>query len=156
DPDRFPDTLEEMTQMSQRLDGFDGKGELVRIGFLPQTWQYYIPLFGGTLYDYKTQRVTLNTPENLAALTYIVETRKRLGLDRLLRFQSGLPSDSGASWPFINGLYGFTLDGEWRVEQIRRYAPDLQYNTIPIPPPKGGKSLASFSMVNYLIMPKGA
>jgi multiple sugar transport system substrate-binding protein len=156
DPDRFPETLEEMTALGEKLSRFDPSGTLTRVGFLPETLQYYIPIFGGNLYDRQTGRVTLNTPENLRALTYIVVTRKKLGLKRVLRFQSGLPTTSGAAWPFISGSYSMTVDGEWRVEQLRRYAPHLEYRTIPVPPPKGGKSLASYSSVNYLIIPVGA
>lgn len=155
-PDRFPETLEELDALGAKLNKFDSSGTLTRVGFLPQTLQYYIPAFGGTLYDAKTGRLTLNTPENLRALTFIVESRKKLGLPKVLRFQSGLPTDSGGSWPFISGSYGMTVDGEWRVEQLRRYAPNLEYRTAPMPPAKGGKSLASFSMVNYLVIPKGA
>jgi multiple sugar transport system substrate-binding protein len=156
DPDWFPATLEEMTAIGEKMNRFDSSGTLTRVGHLPQTLQYYIPIFGGNLYDYATKRLTLYTPENLRALTYIVDTRKKLGLDRVLRFQSGLPTDSGASWPFIGGYYSMIVDGEWRVEQLRRYAPQIEYRTVPVPPPRGGKSLASFSMVNYLVIPSGA
>ena len=156
DPDHLPATLEEMTAIGEKLNRFDRSGTLTRVGYLPQNLLYHIPLFGGKLYDEQTGRLTLNTPENLRALKYIVDVRKKLGLDRALRFISGLPTDSGAAWPFISGSYAMTLDGEWRVEQLRRYAPKLEYRTMPVPPPKGGKSLSSFSMVNYLIIPTGA
>jgi len=156
DPDRFPETLEEMTAIGEKMNTFDSTGSLTRVGYLPQTFQYHVPLFGGKLYDAQSGKVTLNTPENLRALQYIVDARSKLGLDKVLRFQSGLPTDSGAAWPFISGSYGMTMDGEWRVEQLRRYAPQLEYRTIPVPPPRGGKSLASFSMVNYLVIPKQA
>jgi multiple sugar transport system substrate-binding protein len=177
DPDRFPETLEEMTAIADKMNTYDSTGSLTRVGYLPQTFQYNVPLFGGNLYDAQTGKVTLNTPENLRALEYMVDVRTRLGLgkefgsgrvqdlddarrkqglENVLRFTSGLPTDSGAAWPFISGSYGMTLDGEWRVEQLRRYAPQLEYRTIPIPPPKGGKSLASFSMINYLVIPKQA
>ena len=156
DPDNFPATLEEMTAAGEKLNLFDSDKRLSRVGFLPQTLQYFIPLFGGSLYDAKSGRLTLNTPENLRALTYIVETRKKLRLDRVLNFLTGLPTDSGGAWPFISGSYGMTIDGEWRVEQLRRYAPKLEYRTVPVPPPTGGKPLTSFSMVNYLVIPKGA
>jgi len=178
DPDRFPATLEEMDRLGDRINEFGSGGDLTRAGFLPQTLQYFIPLFGGNLYDAATGRLTLNTPENVRALTFMVESRVRLGVETLRRrgnpvststvegrrealesvtkFQAGLPGDDGASWPFISGLYGMTIDGEWRVEQLRRYAPQLEYRTIPVPPAAGGKRLASFSMVNYLVMPKGA
>lgn len=156
DPDHFPATLEELVAAGDKLNRFDSAGKITRIGFLPQTFHHYVASFGGGFYDEKTQQVTLNTPENLRALEFLVETRRRLGLKEVIRFQSGLASDSGASWPFISGTYSVTLDGEWRVEQMRRYAPHLEYRTTPLPPPKGGKSLASFADINYLVIPTGA
>ncbi|MCW3053119.1 MAG: sugar transporter substrate-binding protein, partial [Chthonomonadales bacterium] len=137
DPDRFPTTLEELVAVGDKLNRFDSSGKITRLGFLPQTFSHYVASFGGGFYDENTHQVTLNTPENLRALEFLVETRKRLGLQEVIRFQSGLASDSGASWPFISGTYSVTLDGEWRVEQLRRYAPHLEYRTIPLPPPKG-------------------
>jgi len=156
DPDHFPTTLEELAAVGEKLNHFDKFGKITRLGFLPQTFSHYVASFGGGFYDEQTQQVTLNTPENLRALEFLVETRKRLGLQEVIRFQSGLASDSGASWPFISGTYSITLDGEWRVEQIRRYAHDLKYRTVPLPAPKGGKPLASFSDINYLVIPTGA
>ena len=156
DPDRFPTTLEELAAVGDRLNRFDKAGKITRLGFLPQTFRKYVASFGGGFYDEQTQQVTLNTPENLRALEFLVDARKRLGLQEVIRFESGLASGSGASWPFISGTYSITLDGEWRVEQMRRYAPDLEYRTVPLPPPKGGKSLASFADINYLIIPTGA
>jgi multiple sugar transport system substrate-binding protein len=156
DPNHFPETLEDLIAAGEKLHRFDASGNLTRLGFLPQTFQYYVAAFGGSFYDEKTKKVTLNTPENLRALEFMVETRRKLGLQKVLRFQSGLSSDTGASWPFINGGYSVTLDGEWRVEQMRQYAPKTEYNTAPLPPPAGGKPLASFSMINYMVIPKGA
>jgi multiple sugar transport system substrate-binding protein len=145
-----------MDALGAKLNKTDASGTLTRVGFVPQTLQYILPAFGGSLHDRKTGRLTLNTPENLRALKFIVDSRKRLGLDRVLRFQSGLPTDMGAAWPFIGGSYAMTIDGQWRVEQLRRYAPNLEYRTVPVPPAAGGKSLASFSMIDYLVMPRGA
>jgi multiple sugar transport system substrate-binding protein len=154
--ERFPQTLEELVTVGKKLHRFDPSGRIARLGFLPQIFQNYVAAFGGGFYDEKTGRLTLNTPENRRALEFLVETRKALGLENVLRFQSGLASDNGASWPFISGGYSVTLDGEWRVEQLRRYAPHLPYRTAPLPPPAGGKPLASFSMINYLVLPTGA
>jgi multiple sugar transport system substrate-binding protein len=156
DPDHFPTTLEELVTVGEKLHRFDASGKITRLGFLPQGFQNYVASFGGGFYDETSGKVTLNTPKNLLALEFIVESRRKLGLQNVIRFQSGLSSDSGASWPFIRGTYSVALDGEWRVEQMRRYAPQLEYRTIPLPPPVGGKPLASFSIINYLVIPKGA
>ena len=98
----------------------------------------------------------MNTPENLRCLTLIAECRKHLGFDKVVGFEAGLGSDDAASWSFAQGQYSISAEGEWRVEQLRKFAPELEYRTIPTPPPKGGKRKASFSMTNFLVMPKGA
>lgn len=156
DPDHFPKTLEELTADGRKLDQTDGAGRYTRLGFLPQVFTQYAPSFGGGFYDPRTGRVLLDTPQNLRALSYIVRTDESLGLDRVRRFNSGLKSQNGADWPFIDGSFSVALDGEWRVLQLAKYAPNLDYRVAPLPPPAGGKSLASFAMTDYLTIPAGA
>ena len=67
-----------------------------------------------------------------------------------------MKSQNGADWPFIDGSFSISLDGEWRVQQLAKYAPGLDYRVAPLPPPAGGKSLASFSVTNFLTIPAGA
>jgi multiple sugar transport system substrate-binding protein len=156
DPDAFPQTLEALVTLGGKLHRFDKAGNLTRLGFLPQGLTAYVAAFGGGFYSEQTDTVLLNTPENLRALTFLVEERKKLGLDNVLRFTSALTSTSGLDWPFISGAFSIALDGEWRVEQLRRFAPHLEYRTIPLPPPAGGRPHSSFSVTNFLTIPKAA
>ncbi len=157
DPDRFPTTLEELDAWGDKLHKFDKAGNLVRLGYLPSSWQQIAPLFRGGFYDWDRQEVTVNTPENSRALEYLVGRRKKLGFENVLRFNAGLNTDSFAGgWPFIGGAYSITIDGQWRVEQIGKYAPHLNYRTAPLPAPAGGRPGAGFSNGNFMIIPKGA
>ncbi len=156
DPAKFPATLEEVVEIGKRLDRFDKQGNPTRIGFLPQTLVNYVPSFGGWFYDDKQNQLTINTPQNLKALQFMVEERKRIGFDKAIRFLSGLTSSAGVDMPFIGGAYSIALDGEWRVEHFRRYAPNLDYHTVFLPPPKGGRPAASFSSTNFITIPAGA
>jgi multiple sugar transport system substrate-binding protein len=156
DPNHFPSTLEQLTADGYRLDKTNRSGQYTRLGFLPQTWTDFAPSFGGSFYDPATKQVLLGTPQNMRALNYIVKTRQRLGFNRVLRFNAGLKSQNGADWPFIDGSFSVDLDGEWRVKQLAEYAPHLDYRVAPLPPPRGGKSLASFSMLDFLTIPVGA
>lgn len=156
DPDHFPETLEELVEVGSKLHKIEPNGNITRMGFMPNGFQTFTPLFGGGFYDEATGELTLNTPENLRCLTFLAECRKRLGFDKVIGFEAGLSTDDGASWPFIKGNFSIIAEGEWRVEQLRQYGPQVEYRTIPTPPPKGGKQKASFSMTNFLVMPKGA
>lgn len=157
DPDHFPTTLEELTDVAARLTRREPSGSLTRLGFLPHDWAHTAPLFGGGFYDYATGRLTLDRPENLRALEWLVFLRRRVGFDDFIRFQAGLNTQSfGGGWPFIGEAYSICVDGQWRVEQIARYAPRLEYRTAPVPPPKGGVAGAGYSNGNFMVIPRAA
>ena len=156
DPDHFPQTLEGLTAAARRLDRVDGAGRFTRLGFLPQGFTDYAPSFGGGFYDAGSGQALLDTAPNRRALSYLVDTSRALGVDRVRRFNSGLKSENGADWPFIDGSFSVALDGEWRVQQLAEYAPGLDYRVAPLPPPAGGKPLASFSKTGFLTIPAGA
>ncbi|HEY3414914.1 MAG TPA: extracellular solute-binding protein [Armatimonadota bacterium] len=157
DPNRFPTTLEELDSAADRLNQFDKNGNLTRMGFLPSGLFGIARSFHGGFYDWNTGKVTLNTPGNVRALRYLVSRRKRLGYENVVRYEAGLDTRSFAGgWPFMNGGYSATIDGQWRVEQVRKYAPNLDYMTAPIPPPRGGIPMAGLGEGNFMIIPKGA
>jgi len=156
DPDEFPDTLEELFEVARKLERFDGR-ILSRMGFLPQRFYFNTTLFGEGFYDWNTGEVVIDTPANLRALEAFTAQRDRLGYDNVVRFQAGIDEGSFAGgWPFISGHYSITVDGQWRVEHIARYTPELEYRTAPVPPPEGGRENAGLSNGNFMIIPKGA
>ncbi len=156
DPDAFPTSLEDLFKVGARLDRFEG-ANLTRMGFMPQLFGFNVTLFGPGFYDETKQEVTVFTPENLRALTVFSAEQARLGFDNVARFQAGINQFSfAAGWPFIGGHYSICLDGQWRVEQIARYAPELEYRTAPMPPPAGGRTRAGFSNGNFMVIPVGA
>ena len=101
--------------------------------------------------------MTIDTPENVRALTFLTDCWREFGVDRILRFRSSLNTGGfSTEWPFISGQESIALDGQWRIEQLAKYAPQLEYGTAPLPPPRGGKQDGCFGGVNRLIIPKGA
>jgi len=156
DPDRFPQTLEELIAWGEKLHRFDRQGNLLRLGFMPEWLTMYAPVFGKGFYDDSSGSLTLETADNLRALTFLVECRRKLGFQNVVRFNSGLSTGFAAEWPFISGAYSITLDGQWRVEQLARYAPNLEYRTAPLPPAAGGRRQAGWSNGNLMIIPRGA
>jgi multiple sugar transport system substrate-binding protein len=156
DPSRLPDSLEELVAWGRRLDQKDASGNLTRLGFLPGWFAMYAPVFGGGFYDWQKQALTLSTPRNLECLSYLTETRKKLGLDVVTRFDSAQNSGFGVEWPFISGAFSITLDGQWRVEQLAKYAADLDYEVAPVPPPAGGRAAAGWSNGNFMVVPSSA
>ncbi len=158
DPDKFPKTLEELEEMGLKLNKYDSKGNLKRLGFLVSDIAYFTHYFGGGFDVLDDGTLKLNTPENLRALQNIVDYRKKIGFDNVVRFQAGLNDIEGAaSWAFMHGDLSVTYDGQWRVEELRKFKPDLEYRVYPIPPPKvGGTPLGGQVGGNYMIIPISA
>lgn len=157
DPDHFPETLEELVAVAKKLNRFDRRGNLTRIGFMPKDFRHFAPIFGGGFYDWERGEPTVKTDRNLAALEFLADQRAELGFDSVVRFESGLNTGGFAiEWPFISGAYSVLIDGQWRVEQVGKFAPDLEYRVAPIPPPKGGRKLSGWSNGNFMVIPKAA
>ncbi len=157
-PDRAPKTLEEMEDWGARLDRKAADGSLVRLGLLPAGLRDHAPAFGGGYADGR-----IDTPGNRAALEWETRQRRRVGFDRYLRFQIGLGLDSaggsgGGGWPFVVGRYALAVDGQWRVEEIAKYAPEMvhDYRTAPLPPRAQGPKGAGYAVATLLMLPTGS
>ena len=150
-------SLESLDAAGKRLDRFARDHRLERLGWMPAGVRMFAPLFGGSFYDETAGRLVIDTTANRKGLAYLVENRKRLGFDEVTRFNAGLDTtSSSAGWPFITGAYAITAAGQWYVKQIADYAPNLEYATAPVPPPKGGVPGAGASGGNFMIVPRGA
>ncbi|MBX3118304.1 MAG: ABC transporter substrate-binding protein [Fimbriimonadaceae bacterium] len=157
DPDNFPTTLEGLEGWGRKLTKRDKGGNITRLGLSLDYYQFTAYCFGGGFYDFKTRELLINTPENLAAMQWYANYFREYGFDAMQKFSSGLNtgSDTGG-WPFLSGAYAVTLDGQWRVEEIRKYAQDIPYRIIPVPPPKNGKELAGVVSGNFMVIPTSA
>lgn len=157
DPNNPPKTWEELMAIAEKMHRFDGKKNLKRLGFIPGGLARMAVLFGGGFYDWENEKVTIDTPQNRAALKAIVDSYRKLGYDNVTRFNAGLNTASFAGgWPFIGGAYTMTIDGQWRVEQLRKFAPKLDYKTFAVPPPAGGRKFGFVTEGNFMIVPKGS
>lgn len=157
DPDRFPTTMEELVKLGEKLNRFDSGGNLSRIGFLPKDFRHMAPLFGGGFFNWETGDLTIRTEPNLRALSFLTGERKKLGFANVVRFESGLNTGGfSVEWPFISGSYSILIDGQWRVEQVGKFAPNLEYRVAPIPPPAGGRKMSGWSNGNFMVIPKAA
>lgn len=156
DPNVFPDSLEALATLGNKLTKIEKNGTLTRLGFSPGNWINLAPLYNGGVFDWKNQKLTLNTSENVRALEFMVSEMKKVGFENNVRFTAGFGSDSGAQWSFLAGKQTIIVDGQWRVEQMGKVAPNFKYKIFPVPPPKGGTPLSGFTNGNQMIVPAGA
>ena len=157
DPDKPPKTFEELAALGEKLTKKDSKGNIIRLGFNVSDVLTQSIAWGGGFYDKKSNRLTMNTPQNITALTALVAQKKAVGFEQAQRFWSSQNTGSSTgAWPFIPGAVSITYDGQWRVDEIHRAKPNMDYRIWPLIPPAGGKPYAGLLGGNFMIIPTSA
>ncbi len=159
DPDKPPKTISELDAMAEKLTRFAKNDQIQRAGFIPADPISWSPSFGVSFYDPAKEELTIDSPQHLKVLKWCQSYREKYGLDNIIKFES--TQQSGVSgqldWPFIAGSYSIVLDGQWRVEQLARYAPQLDYKTAPLPREDSeGLENAGISNGNFMLIPSGS
>jgi multiple sugar transport system substrate-binding protein len=140
DPDSPPRTISELDEVSAKLIKYEtsGSGLLERAGFLanvPGWWNYFWPImFGGTLYDAKTDTATVASKEGIAAFEWLRASAAKVGVRAGTAFASGYGRNiHSAQDPFISSHMGMYVQGPWLANFIRAVRPDLDYGAAPVP-----------------------
>lgn len=158
DPNHPPQDWDELIEYSKRLTIAGDKGRYDRIGFAPNygnSWLYlYGWLNGGEFMSTDGTKCTLNDPKIVEGLQYMVDAydaiggyRKILGFEKSGGF--GVTQDT-----FIMGKVAMVINGNWSLDDIARYKPDLDFGVALPPAPKGKKPL-TWSGGFALVIPKG-
>jgi multiple sugar transport system substrate-binding protein len=138
DPDRPPQTLEELSALAERLTTRGAAGQITRLGMQLPDVPLVCTAHSGAFYDETRDLLTADSPANVRALTWYRDLADRQGGGvQVSAFQSSFESGSGqlqgASHPFFTGKMAMMVSGEWMPVWIERYAPDLDYGIAPFP-----------------------
>jgi ABC-type glycerol-3-phosphate transport system substrate-binding protein len=137
DPDRPPQTINELTQYSFALTKRDADGKITQLGFTTSPamlgwWHWVWPcFFDAQLWD--GQRFHLDTPEGRAAERWIAERRAAIGLADVIAFEASAGSIEGTQNPFVGEHLAMVFQGPWISNWVRAYAPELDYGVAPFP-----------------------
>lgn len=159
DPDRPPQTLQELKDYATRLTKKDAKGNITQLGMLLPGTTLLSWLSGGGFLDPKTGAITADTPQNIAAFQYYKDLVNAMGgRENVQAFGSGFGQGQGPNNPFFVGKVAMMISGEWIPSWIEKYAPKLEYGVAPIPydvnhPERKGTTLIA---VNQLAIPTDA
>jgi multiple sugar transport system substrate-binding protein len=159
DPRKLPESIPELFAWRDKLTRRDANGTLTRIGLAPFYLNVIIPLFGDDLYDPITDGISLHSEAMLGASQMLYRNNAYYGFDDIIRFLASVSVNNGggaSGWPFMSGQFSIALDGAWRVEQLARYAPDMEYVTGPMPSAATGGPMRGFGYSNFMVIPTGA
>jgi len=161
DPEKPPRSIAELEQFNEKLMKHRPDGRLEQAGFLPEEpgwwnsmWGYW---FGGNLWDGE-KKITINSPENIAAYKWIESYPRRFGADNLLAMRDGFGNFASPQNPFLSGRLAMELQGVWIYKYIKTYAaPDFEWGVASFPSsdPEKFKDVTIVE-ADVLVIPAGA
>lgn len=160
DPERPPQTIEELMEYSRRLTRRDPRtGALVQVGFLPQDpgwWPWSFPsYFGGDLVR-DGEIVYDKLPENVRSMEWVRSYTEAYGLADLRTFATGFGQFGSPQYPFFAGRVAICFQGVWLNNYMRQYAPGLDYGVAAWPATRPGEAPFANVEGDMLVIPRGA
>ncbi|MBM3496294.1 MAG: extracellular solute-binding protein [Armatimonadetes bacterium] len=139
DPDKPPRTWDELIDSAKRLTKLNADRSFERIGFIPNYGNSWLYLYSwqrrGEFMSPDGSRCTLDNPHSVAALEFMVEVYDALGgVTKVDAFASGFQAQELD--PFLTGKVAMKVDGNWVLQGIGRYRPDLDFAVAPAPVPR--------------------
>lgn len=131
DPEKPPETWDELREMAKQMTVWNGD-TLERAGFalndvgLYNTW---ILQAGGQMISDDMQTTAFNSPEGLAVLEF---WDTLLNEDKVYALGFAEKAAEGED-PFIGGNIAMKWDGPWAIENLAKYAEDLDYGVAALP-----------------------
>jgi multiple sugar transport system substrate-binding protein len=162
DPSHGPITVDQLRDISFKIDKINNRGTFDRIGFIPWKDQAFHVTwgmdFGAKFYDPKTCQVTPTEPAMEHALQFMYDWASKLTREKVDSFyatyqpENALPTQN----PFYSGNLAMTISGNWMITDLKEYAPKVDYGITYIPVAKAGDKPVTWSGGFALAMPTGA
>jgi ABC-type glycerol-3-phosphate transport system substrate-binding protein len=161
DPDKPPETWDELEDYALKLTTRNPDGSINRAGYIPGYWSPSGPaLFlnwplqmGAQFVSGDGRHATLATTAGIAALEWDGKLFERLGRDQLVLKRSSY--GQGNQHGFLRGNLSMIVNKSSFVQEIERYAPGLDYGVSFLPYPKGGRRAVVAGCV-WIGIPAGA
>ena len=156
DPERPPRTIAELDRAAAACTKLSPDGGFVRYGFRPNglvTWAY---VFGGRWYDPELDEITADDARNIETLRWMASYAGKYDVARIRNFESTFGGNSTPSGPFFVGKVAMMQTGEYMLEHIRRYAPELEWGWFALPSPPGGRPRTTGASGSVFAMPSAS
>jgi multiple sugar transport system substrate-binding protein len=151
DPNRPPQTWEELQRASQQVTAREGDG-FARTGWNPAPGGFEYLIFGNTgrVFTPDARRAAFGGPEGLQTIEFLTDVAWTVygGPAKLADF---LRANGGtfAQDPFITSKVAMKVDGPFIVPQITEFGPQLEYGVTAVPHSAQGR-FADPMWVNWM------
>ena len=161
DPDRPPRSIEELDRYADKLTRRNAHGDIIQIGIIPWaqygsansifTWGW---AFGGDFYDYKNRRIIADKTQAVQALQWMIGYAKKYDIRKVASLQQGF--GTAEQNPLYVGKLAMQCLHISGIEEIKQYAPNLDYGISYIPAPANGEQHSSWVGGWCLALPRGS
>jgi multiple sugar transport system permease protein len=154
DPNRPPRTWDELRQYSLRLTKKDSAGRLTQLGYAEvSNFREYLWESGGDLLSRDARHPAFQSPVGVRTLAYWVETMDTMcgNYDALNAF--GAQFSGAASDSFGMQKVAMRLDSPFRIPDLKRYFPNLDYGVTSVPT---SRDHVIEVVGNSLVIPRGS
>lgn len=145
-----PETLEQLFEAAKTLTKKDAKGNITRIGFMPDyPWidnVFWPVIFGGTWLDASTGKVTPNAKANVDAIAYQSLYYKEFGQTQIDKFKSGMGKRGTPQDPLLTGALAMYVG--WEYNFMPERMEDGPIGLAPFPYPADHPELKGSGMVS--------
>jgi len=167
DPERPPQTIAELDEFAKKLS-IVKDGRIEQLGFLPAdttpsagasglnwwpySWGFW---FGADLWD-GGENITIDSPENVRAFTWLQSYAKAHPFQRMQQFTSSFGNFASSQNPFLSGKLAMVLQGVWMGNFIQKFNPTMRWGAAPFPSEKAGGPPVAIVDADMLVIPNGA
>lgn len=135
---RPPKTWEELKEYAIKMTKFDDQGNVTQVGFIPMYGNSWLYLYGwqngGSFLSPDGRTCTLNDPPVVSALDWVTGVYDKIGgVKKIDGFASTF--QEGDFDPFITGKIAMMINGNWILNNIATYKPNLKFGVAPAPVP---------------------
>jgi multiple sugar transport system substrate-binding protein len=167
DPDRAPQTIDELDRYSDVLTEFvtdaHGQRHVRRAGYMPMPPDYdwyvtSIPLwFGNNEWDSATRRFTLTDPAVLQAFRWLESFPRKLGREAVSEFSTSQGGFNSPQNSFMAGTLVMEMQGPWMANfiHIQRPSMDHDWAAAPFPSAVPGLKNVTYCPFDALMIPRG-
>lgn len=156
-------TFARLTEIANSLNETDQDGNFSRMGFVPYThqgWHYtYGFAFGGIFFDEAACEVTPDEAGVVAGHQWLYDYTAALDPGKVNAFAG--PYAATVTVPeeqdlFVTERVAFCITGDWFLNTMAEFAPDLDYGMTIIPVPESGGESTTWAGGWSLVIPQGA
>jgi len=156
-------TFARLAEIANEINETDQDGNFSRMGFVPYThqgWHYtYGFAFGGSFFDEAACAVTPDEAGVVAGHQWVYDYTAALDPQKVNAFAGPYAATESVpeeQHPFITQRIAFAVIGDWALNQLAKFGPDVDYGVTLMPVPEEGADSVTWAGGWSVVIPQGA